>query len=327
MYSDFLLRNNLFDLLENRGEYNKQDVNTLEVSLKNPKITQNEFDKTLQKLFPFEKNHRIFSSYKNLDRPPFNDSYSVSRGLHPFRRYFSQIAHEKRNGGNKTYDKVGLIVKEKFAPARMLRAAREEFDIFPSFVNKQPQNILSANKDVSPTLNKISKDIYQHILDCIGSETDEIKDKYLQNTFAQKVHNRPGDNDHQKLAHVDTFFPAIKWWWFPEEVKLEHGPFCYAKGSCYPTDTYLDWIFNESLNIIEDEYELWKGKDHTEGSFRASEEELIAMQFELEPVPVKANTLVIANVSGFHSRGEVTTEYVRNAIHGSIRIDNPFQIS
>ena len=51
------------------------------------------------------------------------------------------------------------------------------------------------------------------------------------------------------------------------------------------------------------------------------------MQFELEPVPVKANTLVIANVSGFHSRGEVTTEYVRNAIHGSIRIDNPFQIS
>ena len=66
MYSDFLSRNNLFDLLENRGEYNKEDVNTLEVSLKNSKITQNEFDKTLQKLFPFEKNHRIFSSYKNL---------------------------------------------------------------------------------------------------------------------------------------------------------------------------------------------------------------------------------------------------------------------
>ena len=40
MYSDFLLRNNLFDLLENRGEYNKEDINNLEIYLKDANITQ-----------------------------------------------------------------------------------------------------------------------------------------------------------------------------------------------------------------------------------------------------------------------------------------------
>jgi hypothetical protein len=79
------------------------------------------------------------------------------------------------------------------------------------------------------------------------------------------------------------------------------------------------------MNIVEGKYEKWKGKDHMEGSYRASEEELIAMNFKLEPITVKANTLVIANVAGFHSRGEVETEYTRNAIHGSIRIDKPFE--
>ena len=326
MYSDFVSRNELFDVLENRGEYNREWMDGLEESLKNPDITQKEFDKILVKLIPYEKNHRIFTSHKSLDRPPFNDMYCASRGLHAFRRYFAQIAHEKRNGGNDTYDKVGIVIKEKFAPARILKAAKEEFGIFPNIVNKQPQNIISVNKDVAPTLYKISRDIYKHVLDCIGKETDEIKAKFENNTFIQRVHNKPGDNDHQKLAHVDTFFPAIKFWWFPEDVKLDHGPLNYAKGSCYPTDIYLDWIFNESMNIIDGRYDEWKGKDHMEGSFRASEEELIAMQFELEPITVKANTLVIANVAGFHCRGNVETEYVRSAIHGSIRIDKPFQI-
>ena len=81
----------------------------------------------------------------------------------------------------------------------------------------------------------------------------------------------------------------------------------------------------KSLRVVEDKYEKWKGKDHMEGSYRASEEELIAMNFELEPITVKANTLVIANVAGFHSRGQVKKEYIRSAIHGSIRIEKPFE--
>lgn len=326
MYSDFVHRNELFDLLENRGDYNKDNMDQLEKIASNPDIHHKEFVKTLHKIFPFEKNPWIYTNHKAHNRPPLNEMYPASRGLHAFRRYFSQMAHQHRaKDGNKKFDREGLVVIEKFASARWLKGAREELEAFPVGVNKQPHNILTQNQDVASMLNKISEKSYDHIVKCLGGETKEIRKKFEQNTFAQRVHNKPEDGDHQKYAHVDTFFPAIKWWWFPDEVKLEHGPFHYAKGSCYPTDTYLDWIFHESMNIIEGKYPKWKGKDHMEGSYRASEEELIAMEFELEPITVKANTLVIANVAGFHSRGEVKQEYIRNAIHGSIRIEKPFE--
>ena len=326
MYSDFVHRNELFDLLENRGDYNKSNMDELEKQASDSNIGHKEFIRICHKIFPFEKNPWLYSNYKKLDRPPFNQSYSVSRGIHAFRRYFSQMAHQHRaKNGNEKFDKEGLVIIEKFAHARWLKAAREEIQIFPIGVNKQPHNIIIKNKDVASTINKISEKSYEHIIKCLGGETEEIRKKFEQNTFIQRVENKPNNNDHQKLAHVDTFFPAIKWWWFPDEVKLEHGPLNYAIGSCYPTDAYLDWIFNESMDIIEGKYPKWKGKDHMEGSYRASEEELIAMNFKLEPITVKANTLVIANVAGFHSRGEVETTYTRNAIHGSIRIDKPFE--
>ena len=41
-------------------------------------------------------------------------------------------------------------------------------------------------------------------------------------------------------------------------------------------------------------------------------------------VAVEANTLVIANVGNFHARGDVTKEWTRNSVHGSIRIERPF---
>jgi hypothetical protein len=326
MYSDFILRNDLFNLLENRDDYNKANLDELEKKASDPDINYKDFVNICRKIFYFDKNHWIYTNHKALNRQPFNEMYPTARGLHSFRRYFSQMAHQHRaKNGNEKFDKEGLVIIEKFANARWLRAAREEIEAFPISVNKQPFNILFKNKDVASTLNKISEKTYEHIIKCLGGETPEIRKKFEENTFAQRVHNKPGDGDHQKYAHVDTFFPAVKWWWFPDEVKLEHGPFHYAKGSCYPTDTYLDWIFHESMNIVEGKYEKWKGKDHMEGSYRASEEELIAMNFKLEPITVKANTLVIANVAGFHSRGEVETEYTRNAIHGSIRIDKPFE--
>jgi hypothetical protein len=326
MYSDFVLRNDLFNLLENRDDYNKANLDELEKKASDSDINYKDFVNICRKIFYFDKNHWIYTNHKALNRQPFNEMYPTARGLHSFRRYFSQMAHQHRaKNGNEKFDKEGLVIIEKFANARWLRAAREEIEAFPISVNKQPFNILLKNKDVASTLNKISEKTYEHIVKCLGGETPEIRKKFEENTFAQRVHNKPGDGDHQKYAHVDTFFPAVKWWWFPDEVKLEHGPFHYAKGSCYPTDTYLDWIFHESMNIVEGKYEKWKGKDHMEGSYRASEEELIAMNFKLEPITVKANTLVIANVAGFHSRGEVETEYTRNAIHGSIRIDKPFE--
>ena len=271
----------------------------------------------------------IYTAYKSIDKPPFNDPELVKSGLHPFRRVYSQYAHRLRTGNsfdNVIYDNTGLCELNNFLEDSQVDQVREEFERFEvGVVNKQPHNIISMNQQKAPTMNVVIRDMKKRITEMISAnDTDEISLKYFGNTFAQRVDNRPDDNDNQKNSHVDTFFPAIKWWYFPDEVKLEHGPLCYAKKSCFPHPEYLDWIYQESLKCLDKSYDDWKLKDHQEGSFRASDAELESMGFEVKPVPVKANTLIIANVAGFHRRGDTAERHVRNAIHGSIRLDNPF---
>ena len=63
-------------------------------------------------------------------------------------------------------------------------------------------------------------------------------------------------------------------------------------------------------------------KDH----FRASLEDLEAMGYGKPEAMTAAipGTLIIGNVAGFHRRGDTIEPVVRNALHGSIRLDDPF---
>lgn len=274
----------------------------------------------------------VYNAYKSIDKPPYNDPELVRHGLHPFRRIYSQYAHEARTSNgfdNVLFNRIGLCIFPNYLPDKAVDGIREEFEHFKiGVVNKQQHNIIAMNEEKAPNMMSALHTMKDLIVGMISKEeTDEIRLKYFTNTFAQRVENDPNDNDNQKKSHVDTFFPAIKWWYFPDEVKVEHGPLCYAKNSCYPYDEYLDWIYQESMKCLDGSYEDWKLKDHEEGSFRASDKELQSMGLEVKPVTVKENTLVIANVAGFHRRGDTKVKHVRNAIHGSIRLDNPFEWS
>jgi len=57
-----------------------------------------------------------------------------------------------------------------------------------------------------------------------------------------------------------------------------------------------------------------------------SEEEMKSMGVTPKTFTVPANTLVIANVFGFHRRGHTDKEVLRDAVHGSIRVNNPFKL-
>ncbi|MEK9571731.1 MAG: hypothetical protein VW124_22120, partial [Paracoccaceae bacterium] len=46
---------------------------------------------------------------------------------------------------------------------------------------------------------------------------------------------------------------------------------------------------------------------------------------EIKQIPVKAGTLLIANVFGMHSRGQSQINVSRRAIHGSIRFMPPYK--
>lgn len=321
MFSDFLKRNNvkhprtlsMSPDWDTAAELEQEAIETTDRAV---------WDSCLRNLFVED----VCSAYKSIDRYPFNDKELVETGLHVFRRVFSQYAHSKRAvNGSEKYDKEGLVIYENFLDEEMLDGVRKEFDQFQiGVVNKQPHNIIAANVEKAPNMFDALAKMRPLVFDCIGVDNNELCWKFISNTFAQRVDNSPDDNDNQKNCHVDTFFPAIKWWYFPDEVKVEQGPFWYAMNSCYPTDEYLDWLYQESIKCIDGTYDAWKLKDHQEGSFRASDGELEVMGFDVKPVPVKANTLVIGNVGGFHRRGDTVERHVRNAIHGSIRIDNPF---
>jgi hypothetical protein len=128
-----------------------------------------------------------------------------------------------------------------------------------------------------------------------------------------KLHHGKEDlnTDSQKLIHRDTFHSSIKLWYFLEDVKPEHGPFHYAPGTHKMTRNRLKWEKNRSIKASQEN----KG-----GAFRISEDELNELgNGVLTSFPVKANTLVIADIRGFHCRGAALENQDRISIYGNIR--------
>ena len=315
-YREFQLRNSIPNVIS-------EDLEEMMIHAKN----YEEFYRLAQSAFPLSGiESSVFSDYKAMNVFPFNDKELTRLGLHVFRKYFAYIAHKKRVVNEMSYfDNEGLAIFEQLFNDEYISPAIEEFQNIPLSVNKQFGNIILADTNRYPTLTLLANSLKFMIERCIGSEPKfEIEEKFNTNTFAQRVMNSPNDNDNQKNSHVDTFFPAIKWWWFPKAVTLDDGPLCYARNSPKMVDSMLDWVYSESIKCVEGTYDKSKLIDHVQGSLRATDEELTALGYEMKPVPVDGNTLVIANVSGFHRRGDTANTYIRNAIHGSIRLSNPF---
>ncbi len=125
-------------------------------------------------------------------------------------------------------------------------------------------------------------------------------------------HGKEDQNaDIQKAIHRDTFHSAIKLWYFLEDVKPEHGPFHYAAGTHKLSRNRLTWEKQRSIKASQEN----KG-----GAFRISEQELEALgDGHLQSYPVKANTLVIADIRGFHCRGQALENQERLSIYANIR--------
>lgn len=129
-------------------------------------------------------------------------------------------------------------------------------------------------------------------------------------------HGDESDNaDSQKLIHRDTFHSAVKLWYFLEDVTEDQGPFHYMPGSHLMTKKRQNWEKNRSIHASIDN----KG-----GAFRISPDELEQVHDgKLQAYPVKANTLVIADIRGFHCRGLGSESTSRLSIYANIR-PSPF---
>lgn len=128
-----------------------------------------------------------------------------------------------------------------------------------------------------------------------------------------------GADDPQCAIHSDTFYPTSKAWFFLHDVGHDDGPFFYVPGSHRLTPQRLAW--ERAQSIAASRHDM---RDHAEGSFRISREGLTALGLpEPRPVMVKANTLVVADIFGFHGRTPSPRPTQRVELYSTLR-RNPF---
>jgi len=263
----------------------------------------------------------ILSNKKDFTTPILNDVGLAKRGFHVWRMCMAHYIHYWRCG-NSQFDTDGLIVIEDFLDSEIAQKIHVEVMDYPIAMNKNISN-LSHTFDNHTGLSFLMKSsgLASLVRECMGFEVSEyLKD----NTFVQRIENRPDDNDEQKYVHMDTFFPALKFWYFPDSVHEEQGPFVYVKKSPVLNTAKLEWYHTQSVKVCEGTYDKARGRGQPEGSFRINKLELSSLGLFAEPVPVRKNTLVIANVGGFHGRGNTTDPHTRSALHGSVRSRSPF---
>jgi hypothetical protein len=121
--------------------------------------------------------------------------------------------------------------------------------------------------------------------------------------------------DPQTRIHSDTFFTCHKAWLYLSDVSLEDGPLIYLKGSHKVTPRQLLHIYKWSCTRTPD----------VEPSRRVTVGELAKMRERRAILTCASNTLVIANVCGYHGRLQGNQGRERWAVHLALRT-NPFGV-
>ncbi|WP_299323483.1 phytanoyl-CoA dioxygenase family protein [Parasphingopyxis sp.] len=136
-------------------------------------------------------------------------------------------------------------------------------------------------------------------------------------------------HDQQREFHRDTFFNCMKYWYFIDPVTEDDGPFVYVPGSHKLTPERMAWEEKKAEAAVEARVE-WERRTAAgessptragmTGSFRIEEEEFAEMDLpEPQAYPVPGNTLVVANVFGFHRRGDAVPGTRRLSLYGNHR--------
>jgi len=133
--------------------------------------------------------------------------------------------------------------------------------------------------------------------------------------ITQNFKKDSNDIDEDTYFHEDTYFDTYKIFYFIDEVKLKDGPFKYVLGSHKITFWKLMFSYLYSIRVFpwKDTFE-WRKITKTEVSFR----KLKTVEFV-----VPKNTLLVANVNGYHGRLQGDGEGSRKALGMNIRL-NPF---
>jgi hypothetical protein len=123
------------------------------------------------------------------------------------------------------------------------------------------------------------------------------------------------NNDPQSSLHVDTFHSNAKAWLFLCDVKAECGPLAYVPGSHKLTPARLDWIYQQSIHTASHPVRYY-----SRGSFRYTDDDLQQLSLpSARKMTVPANTLVVADTIGIHTRTPSEQANCRIEIYATLR--------
>jgi Phytanoyl-CoA dioxygenase (PhyH) len=267
------------------------------------------------------------------DNPVLGSGHLNRLGLHAARvRIAATLAASRRkrlshliSGTDRiAFERDGFVLRRNFLPAAEFEALRAEALDFVGDAREMLQGDTitrrialgpAALKAMPAVRGLFANKSWRGLVRYVGSFNSEPI-HYIQTILSRINDSEP---DPQTRLHADTFHATVKAWLFLTDVAGDEGPFVYVPGSHRKDAARRRWERDRSLVARG-------GLDRlsSRGSFRIDETELADIGL---PAPrsfaVPANTLVVADTSGFHARGP--------SVRASMRIEiwsygrrNPF---
>lgn len=223
------------------------------------------------------------------------------------------------------FDENGFVVRENALPADLLEALVRELaeEPRPAWETRQERAVTRMmpfpKRDDGSAMARARAVLRSpSVADLVGYGAGR-SGHLLAMIQTIAVEPAAGAADPQTMLHADTFHPTAKFWLFLHDVGTDDGPFSYVPGSHRLTPERLEWEHAQSLTAARA-----ADPHHSAGSFRLAQEDLASLGYgALTPMPVKANTLVVADTYGFHCRTPSAKPTVRTEIYGMVR-RNPF---
>jgi hypothetical protein len=236
------------------------------------------------------------------------------------RQLVSLISEEDRAA----FDRDGFIVKRNFLPASDYMALKEQVLSYRGAARHQLQGDAMTRRiavDRSalshlPAVRKlVESEEWLGLVRYVGSSMLEPL-VYIQTIFSQVRNASP---DPQTRLHADAFHSSVKAWLFLADVTEKDGPFIYVPGSHRPTLRRLAWERKASESAAQS-----ADFQTARGSLRISPGAVSRLGLgEPKVFAVPQNTLVVADMVGFHARGLSAGPSVRVEIWAYGR-RNPF---
>ena len=344
------LLNQFTNFLENNSSYTKDEIYSLINLIKeyynsdHKKIDLNLLKKIQLIILKDNLNYAPLFKVKNkyLSSSVCTIHELESRHIWLFRSLLSRLKIYKRqknlsSNNIEEFNNNGIIVFDDFLDNNLYESLKNEIKNEPFALNKGDTKTIKFSNRLFTKLNyypsrlkysgrTLIKIVNQILKLGYCDNYSQINSLVSKTSFWQKLKILKNDNDIQKDCHMDTFFPSIKYWYFPYEVS-NNLAFRYAKSSHILSYKRMKLESQKISNLIEKDFKLnslnnSSFKSALEGSLRFNSEDLDYMNLELDSYGVNKNTLIIADVSGLHSRslGENNIEKSqRIAIHGNTR--------